>query len=476
MEDYKLKFIDFLLQTTSLKVEALKDFKLKSQRDSPHFVNIGDFNDGETTAELGRAYAAAIQHANLPFDLVYGIPEKGVGLAIATSMGLTTFGLNKPWFFTRKMPKDHGETSSLSQADRRKAMIVGRMPKDGDRIVQLDDVFTAGNAKYESRQTLQSLGNFELPLLAIAVDRQEVGIDGISAIEKYEKDTGTKVVSIVTATDIYEVLKTRPGIDQKAVERMATYLRVYGTEAARKQLGKPLEQRIIEAGRSVIPACDIATIEQFEALVQQTADIPGIGGYKVGFELGLGYGLPRVVEVARKHTQKPIIYDHQKAATDIPDTGKNFAQVMKRAGIDTVILFPQAGPETERAWIYHALDQGLKVIVGGRMTHAGYAVSEGGFITDEGALEMYRIAARAGVTDFVVPGNKPEVIQQVRQMIEAEGVSPIFYSPGFVAQGGKIADTTKIAGNRWHAIVGRGIYLTSDFRKAATEHTSQLTA
>ncbi len=473
MEDYKRRFITYLLETGALKVGG--DFQLKSGRSSPHFVNIGDFNEGDSTSKLGLAYAEAIRHAGVEFDTLYGIPEKGVGLAIATALGLATLGINKPWFFTRKTPKDHGEGTSLSQADRIKSMVVGRAPKNGQRIVQLDDVFTAGNAKYESRDTLALLGDFGLPLLAIAVDRQEVGIDGTSAIATYEQKTGTKVVSIITATDILEGLREHPlSVPEEALRRMETYLRVYGTQAARQFLGKPLEQRVIEANRSVIPACDVATLEQFEALVQQTADVPGIGAYKIGFELGLGYGLSRVVEVARKHTQKPLIYDHQKAATDIPDTGRNFAQVMRRAGIDAVILFPQAGPETERAWIYHALDQGLKVIVGGRMTHPAYAVSEGGFIADEGALEMYRIAARAGVNQFVVPGNKPEVIQKVRGVVEAEGVSPIFFAPGFVAQGGKIADTTKVAGDHWHAIVGRGIYGAADMRVAAMEHTSQL--
>ena len=148
----------------------------------------------------------------------------------------------------------------------------------------------------------------------------------------------------------------------------------------------------------------------------------------------------------------------------------------KNAGVDAVILFPQAGPETERAWIYHSLDKELKVIVGGRMTHPAYAVSEGGFITDEGALEMYKIAARAGVNNFVVPGNKPEVIQQVREVVEAEGVNPVFYAPGFIAQGGSISDAATVAGERFHGIVGRGIYQPQNMsiREAALEHTSQL--
>ena len=87
---------------------------------------------------------------------------------------------------------------------------------------------------------------------------------------------------------------------------------------------------------------------------------------------------------------------------------------------------------------------------------------------------MYRIAARAGINNFVVPGNKPDVIKQVKELVEAEGVSPVFYAPGFVAQGGKIEDATKVAGERWHAIVGRGIYQAKDMKKAAEEYTSKL--
>ena len=108
------------------------------------------------------------------------------------------------------------------------------------------------------------------------------------------------------------------------------------------------------------------------------------------------------------------------------------------------------------------------------MTHPAYAVSEGGFITDEGALEMYRIAARAGVNNFVVPGNKIASIVEIRRNLEEMGVEPIFYAPGFVAQGGVINEGAKAAGERFHGIVGRGIYEQKDMRKAAIEHTSQL--
>ncbi|MFH0711236.1 MAG: orotidine 5'-phosphate decarboxylase / HUMPS family protein [Candidatus Aenigmatarchaeota archaeon] len=255
---------------------------------------------------------------------------------------------------------------------------------------------------------------------------------------------------------------------------MATYLRVYGTKKARDAVEKLPEQRIVLRDKSVVPACDVSTLEEFEQIISQTADVEGIGGYKIGLELGLGYGLKAVVDRARKFTNKPIIYDHQKAGTDIPDTGKNFARVCKKAGVDAVIIFPQAGPETERAWIYHALDNGLNVIVGGWMTHPAYASSEGGFISDEKILDMYDIAARAGINNFVVPGNKKDVIKKIKIVVEAEGIRPTFFAPGFVAQGGKIEEATKVAGDLWHAITGRAIYEAQDKRQAALELTSQL--
>lgn len=473
MEQYKKDFIDFLMNTNSLKIG--EDFTLKSKRLSPYFINVGDFNEGLSIDMLGQAYALAIQELGEEVDILFGPAYKGIPLSVTTSIALSKKGKKVGFAFDRKEAKDHGEVTN--KADLQKAMIVGKKIKDGSRIILLDDVFTTGDTKYETVELLNKLAdNLQYPALVIAVDRQEVGIDGKSAIDEFTQKTGIPVASIITASEICQYLKTIKRENQN-VERIANYLRVYGTETARngivEKFGK-LEQRIIERDRSIIPACDIPTLEQFEELIKQTKDVEGIGGYKIGFELGLGYGLERVVETARKYTDKPIIYDHQKAATDIPETGKNFAKACKKSGIDAVILFPQSGPETERAWIYHALDNGLGVIVGGRMTHPAYAQSEGGFISDEGALEMYRIAARAGINNFVVPGNKIDVIRLVKETVESEGVNPVFYAPGFVAQGGKIEDAANVAGDRWHAIVGRGIYQAGDMKKVALEYTSQL--
>src|SRR3989344_4601068 len=145
MEEYKVKFIDFLLKTGALKVfeNPSDDRTLKSKRISPWFVNIGDFNDGESSNALAGFYADAVINSGVEGNVLYGIPDKGVGLAPPVAMAMAPKGHNIGWCFSRKDEKTHGEATNLSPEDRIKKLIVGKAPKVDDAIIQLDDVFTA---------------------------------------------------------------------------------------------------------------------------------------------------------------------------------------------------------------------------------------------------------------------------------------------------------------------------------------------
>jgi orotidine-5'-phosphate decarboxylase len=469
--EYKSAFIKFLLETGALRVGG--DYLLKSRRQSPYFINIGDFNDGKGIVAIGEAYARSIIGSGVKFDILYGIPEKGVSLAIATSAGLLAEGRNVPWFFTRKTEKKYGEATGLAKSEKSKAMIVGRAPASGERIMMLDDVMTTGGSKYDAIESLASfLDKPKFTGVAIAVDRQEVGIDGKSAIDELSSRTGIPVMPIVTATDIRDYLIANGRMEE--VRRIDAYLMAYGTESARKRIMH--RRSALPPGRSLVIACDgLDSLDDFAELVRDTSNLDGVGGYKIGFELGLSYGLPAVVAAARKHTRKELIYDHQKAGTDIPDTGKGFAAACKSAGIGTIILLPQAGPETERAWIYRAYESGLNVIVGGIMTHQAYLLEEGGYISEEKALEVYRIAARAGVNDFVAPATKPEFAERIRKIVLAEGSKePAFFVPGFGAQGKSAADAAKVFGSNVHAIIGRAIIQADDRKEAVREQLKLL--
>ncbi len=211
--------------------------------------------------------------------------------------------------------------------------------------------------------------------------------------------------------------------------------------------------------RKMIPALDITDLDKIKALIEKIDDLDFVYGYKTGFSLALTHGLPKVTEAIRSVSAKPIIYDHQKAATDIPDTGKLFNKIMKEAGVNEVILFPQAGPVTLKAWVESVLENEMKVIVGGIMTHPAFVESEGGFIKDEAVTEIYRLAYQAGARDFVVPLTKPDA---TKKLYESAGLdeSCNFYSPGYGKQGGDAAQFSFLKTH--YLIVGRSLFGAED--------------
>jgi orotidine-5'-phosphate decarboxylase len=165
--------------------------------------------------------------------------------------------------------------------------------------------------------------------------------------------------------------------------------------------------------------------------------------------------------------------------------------------MDAVILFPQAGPVTEYEWIRAAQERNLGVIVGGEMTHPRYLEGDfsegreknytgifeglgipfpvGGFIRNSAPDLMYIIAARMGVDNFIVPGNKPERILHYKGLVMEWGVrDPMFFSPGFITQDGSISAGAKAAGRKFHPIVGRALTNAKNMKEAALLLTREL--
>ncbi|MGA2800344.1 MAG: orotidine 5'-phosphate decarboxylase / HUMPS family protein [Candidatus Micrarchaeaceae archaeon] len=233
--------------------------------------------------------------------------------------------------------------------------------------------------------------------------------------------------------------------------------------------------QIIDMPRSVVVACDVRNIGDLRTLVRETSNVDGIGGYKIGAALTITNGLPELVNVVRGFTNLPIIYDHQKWMTDIPDTGRDVLLAVKNAGANAIIGFPLSGPVTQKRYIEEAKDVGIEIITGGEMTHKGFKTSELGYIADSALLNMYLTSADLGITNFVVPGNRTERVSYYHNILASVvGDALTFWGPGFIAQGGKINETALVAGKYFHAIVGRGIFEAADMHAAAVEYTSQL--
>lgn len=220
----------------------------------------------------------------------------------------------------------------------------------------------------------------------------------------------------------------------------------------------------------IIPACDVSKLSELQALVAQTYNLEFIVGYKIGMQLVVNYGVRRVLRAIRSYTRLPVIYDHQKFGTDIPDIcGGEILRTLKDAGVSGIIVFPQSGIETLRAIIKGCKENELTCMVGGEMTHKGYLVTEGGYITEDGPRRMYIDAAKFGVEHFVIPGTKLESVKSYSIELQKLVSDPTFLFPGIgKGQGGDIeAAFSAVSPFKSFAIVGRGIYAEKDKAGAA---------
>lgn len=226
----KQDFIEFMIRSDVLR---FGQFKTKSGRLSPYFINTGNYRTGAQIGTLGSFYATLVQQTlGDDFDALFGPAYKGIALAASTASCLyTKYGIDKPYFYNRKEVKDHGEGGS----------IVGYMPKDGDRIIIIEDVITAGTAVHETIPLLKSLAKVSVTDMFISVDRCEIAgtpeqladpqyrRNAKSAVRQVKEEFGLNVHSLVTFYDLLEYMRSRREYAE-LVPAMEEYARRYAAE------------------------------------------------------------------------------------------------------------------------------------------------------------------------------------------------------------------------------------------------------
>ena len=216
MEGYKREFIQFLEGAGVLK---FGDFTAKSGRKIPYFINAGDIKTGDQISKLGEFYAKAyFEKIGNKKTVLYGPAYKGIPIAVSVACALSKQGLDVPFFFNRKEEKDHGEGG----------VFVGYKPQ-GEDIVIVEDVITAGTAIRESMEILSSLKDSKVAAVFVMVDRKEKGKTEKSAMAEVGEEFGFPVYSVVDVYDIIEYLEE----DQKNaenVERIKNYLAINGAK------------------------------------------------------------------------------------------------------------------------------------------------------------------------------------------------------------------------------------------------------
>ena len=190
-------------------------------------MNAGLYITGTQLEKLGEFYAKAIRdNFGLDFDVLFGPAYKGIPLTVAATMEISrAFGKDIKYCSNRKEVKDHGD----------KGILLGSPISDGDRIVIIEDVTTAGTSIRETVPILRAQGNVELVGLVVSVDRMEKGTGTKSALKEIEESFGMKTCAIVTMAEVVEHLynreyKGRIIIDDTIKAAIDSYYAQYGAD------------------------------------------------------------------------------------------------------------------------------------------------------------------------------------------------------------------------------------------------------
>lgn len=224
MEAYKSEFIEFMVDCGVLK---FGDFVTKSGRKTPFFINTGFYRTGAQLAKLGKYYAKAINEVfGTDFDVLFGPAYKGIPLTVTTTVALESeYGADIRYCSNRKEVKDHGD----------KGILLGSPITDGDKVIIIEDVTTAGTSIQETMPIIKAQGDVDVLGLVVSVDRMERGQGEKSALSEIQEKYGMKTTAIVTMADVVEHLYNKPYkgqilIDDTIKAAIDAYYEQYGVK------------------------------------------------------------------------------------------------------------------------------------------------------------------------------------------------------------------------------------------------------
>jgi orotate phosphoribosyltransferase len=222
MVQYKQDFIEFMVDCGVLK---FGDFTTKSGRKTPFFVNTGFYRTGTQLRKLGEYYARAINDKyGLEFDVLFGPAYKGIPLSVAATMAISElYQKDIRYCSNRKEVKDHGDTGIL----------LGSPLMDGDKVIIIEDVTTAGTSIGETMPILSAQGNVKVQGLVVSVDRMERGQGNKSALSEIQENYQIDTTAIVTMEEVVEHLYNKPYkgkivIDDSLKAAIDAYYQQYG--------------------------------------------------------------------------------------------------------------------------------------------------------------------------------------------------------------------------------------------------------
>ena len=113
--------------------------------------------------------------------------------------------------------------------------MLGSPISDGDKVVIIEDVTTAGTSIQETMPIIKAQGDVDVMGLVVSVDRMERGQGKKSALTEIQEEYGIQTTAIVTMAEVVEHLynkeyKGKVIIDDKLKAAIDAYYDIYGVK------------------------------------------------------------------------------------------------------------------------------------------------------------------------------------------------------------------------------------------------------
>lgn len=206
--NYKERFIRFMVDNGVLK---FGEFRLRSGRISPYFINTGNYKSGSQISKLGEFYAECIRENNVRADLLVGNNGQETPLLIATGMILySKYGMDINYCIDNE---------------------IGESLDAGDEITLIRDTLASGKTLRETLQRIREEAGKSVSDVIVSVDRMERGSkSSLSALHEIEKEYHVKIHAIVTLDDIIHALESGVIAGEEYLDAMKRYKKEYGGE------------------------------------------------------------------------------------------------------------------------------------------------------------------------------------------------------------------------------------------------------
>jgi len=190
---YKEQFVRFMIGNGILQTG---EFKLKSGQTKPYYLDTEKFTTNAQLTKIGEHFADCIRENNIKFDVIMGLAYHGAAFSTATACALfQKYGVTADYCIARKAPDSNGR------------MVCGHSLRDSDNVIIIDDLMSTGLTLCEKIDRLKELADINIAaVIVIANLTNDEAIEKGWGPQMIEQKYGAKVYSVITATDVMNVI------------------------------------------------------------------------------------------------------------------------------------------------------------------------------------------------------------------------------------------------------------------------------